>query len=250
LSEESGQLYVSDRQNGRVQVFTMQGDPLWEIKSHSLFQTVYSAHFCPAHGLFFIPGTASSDGREINAYFTGTGKNIQYSFGPESDAFKRPHVIRVKAEDVWIGEIDESGGILWHFEIQTEEEHHPSMPMPIHEGHSIAFQRDMNSMFPFPSSSMSGIDREGMFAFAVQIFFIGLLILTCISIIRCCYRWATGKEADSPQDAIDRKGFKPLNTHDLDSSGDESAEEDLVLHTISNQRKLESIREANNGSVF
>lgn len=41
------QIYVADRENGRVQIFAEHGEPLHEIRHPTEFQNVYSAHFCP-----------------------------------------------------------------------------------------------------------------------------------------------------------------------------------------------------------
>jgi hypothetical protein len=47
LDESQRKVFVSDRENGRVQVFNEQGDALEEIVEPTLFRNVYSAHFCP-----------------------------------------------------------------------------------------------------------------------------------------------------------------------------------------------------------
>ena len=53
LDEQTHQVYVADRENGRVQVFNEQGDPIYMIQNPRLYRTVYSAHFSNVHGLFF-----------------------------------------------------------------------------------------------------------------------------------------------------------------------------------------------------
>lgn len=46
LNEREGKVYVADRENGRIQVFTNNGDPLYDLKDPTIYQTVYSAHYC------------------------------------------------------------------------------------------------------------------------------------------------------------------------------------------------------------
>lgn len=46
LNEREEKVIVSDRENGRIQVFTNNGTPLYDIKDFKLYQTVYSAYYC------------------------------------------------------------------------------------------------------------------------------------------------------------------------------------------------------------
>lgn len=46
LNEYEQKVYVADRENGRVQAFTENGTPLFDVKNPEIYQTVYSAHFC------------------------------------------------------------------------------------------------------------------------------------------------------------------------------------------------------------
>lgn len=66
----------------------------------------------------------SAGGEKIEAYMTalnGTTR-IQYSFSPKSEDFVRPHIIRVREQTVWIGEIANTGGVLWRMEIKESNE--------------------------------------------------------------------------------------------------------------------------------
>ena len=50
LDEEGDRLFVADRENGRVQVFSMStGNPLSEIRKSEFFPTVYSVHYQPSN---------------------------------------------------------------------------------------------------------------------------------------------------------------------------------------------------------
>jgi hypothetical protein len=77
-------------------------------------------------GLLFVPGTlaytqSGQQAQEIDVYVVQpNATTIQYAFRPQSDFFHRPHVLRTNGQNVWAGEIAESGGVLWHLEIQSD----------------------------------------------------------------------------------------------------------------------------------
>lgn len=50
-------------------------------------------------------------------------KQIQYSLRPTTDNFQLPHVLRAShGNTIWVGEISESGGVLWRLEIQSSSD--------------------------------------------------------------------------------------------------------------------------------
>uniref|UniRef100_A0A914YWB6 peptidylamidoglycolate lyase n=1 Tax=Panagrolaimus superbus TaxID=310955 RepID=A0A914YWB6_9BILA len=117
LDEENERIYVADRENARVQIFDFDHKPVSEIRNGQFFGNVYSVHYCPAHGLFFIPGLATDEVKEINVFVVPPGsKTFQYAFRPKSTEFSRPHIVRAKGNSIYVGEIDDSGGVLWKFD--------------------------------------------------------------------------------------------------------------------------------------
>jgi hypothetical protein len=133
LNEENDRIFVADRENGRVQVYSLaKMEPIFDIKNGNLFSTVYSVHFQKGIGLLFVPGTPtmnsqSGQSNEIDVFVVQENfTNVQYSFRPESDFLHRPHVLRAFGHQIWIGEIAESGGILWQMEIQSDSVNPPS----------------------------------------------------------------------------------------------------------------------------
>jgi hypothetical protein len=78
----------------------------------------------PDLGLLFVPGTAaftqSGQAQEIDVYVVQpNASHPQYALRPQSDFLHRPHVLRAFGQHIWVGEIAESGGVLWHLEIQS-----------------------------------------------------------------------------------------------------------------------------------
>ncbi|KAI1731404.1 NHL repeat domain-containing protein [Ditylenchus destructor] len=236
LDEKTGHIYVADRENGRVQAFTSQGDPVFEIKNPRLFQNVYSVHYCDEHGLFFIPGstvaqTSDTENHEINVYSVPIGSNnkIQYSFRPKSDAFHRPHILRAKGNSVFVGEIDEAGGVLWHLEIQAEQNVPMDHGSPV-AGATAAFGSGVAHLTNFANDLMSDANTKiakenpwtGLLVVALMIS--GAYLLCYCVYTKCCCCCGRKK---SPQDNIDRKGFQPLKTVEADESSDDDSDDEF-----------------------
>ena len=121
LDEDHDRIYVADRENGRVQVFDFQGNPVSEMRNQEYFGNVYSVDYCKGHGLFFIPGLPTQVADEINVFGAPLGASIfEYSFKGRSRNFQRPHILRAQGNSVYVGEIEDSGGILWRFDIDQE----------------------------------------------------------------------------------------------------------------------------------
>ncbi|KAH7728406.1 Protein PAMN-1 [Aphelenchoides avenae] len=201
----SRQIYVADRENGRVQTFAEHGEPLHEIRHPKEFQNVYSAHFCPQRGLFFIPGMSFDLQRHpILAYAVPLNSTeIQYSFAPKSASFQRPHILRARDNNIWVGEISETGGVLWRLEIQAELKHHAMPSGGQAEGEVLAVSS------PYGKSDVSAV----LFA-SVAVLLVGAAAYFTVRLYK--------RKTATPQTVLDRKGFKPLRTMDFSSD-----EEDL-----------------------
>ncbi|CAI4227633.1 unnamed protein product [Auanema sp. JU1783] len=114
-------LLVADRENGRVQELTTNGEYVQEWAS-SLFNNIYSVDVLGDY-IFMIPGRMSLERQDIEVYAGrgGTGL-IEFGFSGISRAFGAPHVLRVdpSGQSVYIGDIAEGKSVLWKFRIQKE----------------------------------------------------------------------------------------------------------------------------------
>ncbi|KAI6203041.1 putative peptidyl-glycine alpha-amidating monooxygenase T19B4.1 [Aphelenchoides besseyi] len=207
LDESTHRLFVADRENGRVQIFNMQGDALDQIANSAHFQNVYSVHFCPDHGLYFIPGRASP-GQKIEAFVSGlrNGTNLlEYSFTPKTELFNLPHIIRGRKNAVWVGEIDSNGGVLWEFEVKqgSQSEH-------------------MTSAELYGNSGDSKLTVDGGSSLLVFILvFLSVGVAGFVAYMRF-------RDVAEQNGMVDRTGFKPLRTSEL-LEGDESEDDDFTL---------------------
>uniref|UniRef100_A0A0N5A2F7 Peptidylglycine monooxygenase n=1 Tax=Parastrongyloides trichosuri TaxID=131310 RepID=A0A0N5A2F7_PARTI len=205
LNEDKNQLYVADRENGRVQVFTTAGVPLYDIKNPNLFGNVYSAHYCSDHGLVLIPGVAGFNGQVINAYVVPTNSTrIQYSFAPMEKSFSRPHIIRMKGDFIYIGEISSDGGKLWKFEIESDH---------------LLRQSTTSSEFmlsEYPSTEISSIHKETIPKSSSGTLLFGLISFAIIIAAYFGYKTLKVRERNSTtgMNFFDRQSFQPLKTTD------------------------------------
>jgi hypothetical protein len=212
LDEKNERIYVADRENGRVQIFDMDHKPVSEIRNSHFFGNVYSVHYCPAHGLFFIPGLATEEVKEINVFVVPPhATTFQYSFRPKSGEFHRPHIVRAKDNAVYVGEIDDSGGVLWKFDISEESS----------SGHNSLMSDDGEEMSMSSSKASSTQGTMVVTMIVIMAFAMGLMYFM--------RRHRVAINSRTPTTLLDRAGFKPLRTDDLD---DES-EDDLSLPTAS-----------------
>ncbi|KAI6178356.1 putative peptidyl-glycine alpha-amidating monooxygenase T19B4.1 [Aphelenchoides besseyi] len=207
LDESTHRLFVADRENGRVQIFNMQGDALDQIANSAHFQNVYSVHFCPDHGLYFIPGRASP-GQKIEAFVSGlrNGTNLlEYSFTPKTELFNMPHIIRGRKNAVWVGEIDSNGGVLWEFEVKQGSQ-----------------SQHMTSAELYGNSGDSKLPVDGGSSLLVFILvFLSVGVAGFVAYMRF-------RDVAEQNGMVDRTGFKPLRTSEL-LEGDESEEDDFTL---------------------
>lgn len=179
-------------------------------KTNRSWSFVLLKKFFLVYGLFFIPGSQQQNQQqnqqqqEINAYVVpGNFNKIQYAFRPTTGYFLRPHIIRVYKNQVFIGEIAETGGILWHLEIQTESQKNKKIKQltmnsvfynKLHDN----FAKSSSSLF---SSKMNvDIDLINTFLLILFIAFIAYVFYYLIQKFCCAVR-----KKKSPQDVIDRK---------------------------------------------
>lgn len=152
----------------------------------------------------FIPGAqqqryAQQQQQEINAYVVPNGKQrIEYSFRPTTAYFQRPHILRANGNRIFVGEIDENGGVLWAFEIQSQQ-----INQQTKNNISTRFNQIYNNFSETPTNLIDNTLYSNVLMFLSII----ILLTTMYFLLKkcCCGKYWSNK---SPQDVIDRKvGF-------------------------------------------
>uniref|UniRef100_A0A0K0FFE0 Peptidylglycine monooxygenase n=1 Tax=Strongyloides venezuelensis TaxID=75913 RepID=A0A0K0FFE0_STRVS len=206
-------LYVTDRENGRVQVFNTEGSPIYDIKDDSLFNNVYSAHYCPEHGLILIPGVKTYEMNNIYAYVVpNNSTRIQYGFAPMNDVFRRTHIIRAQGDFVYVGEIARNQGKLWKFEIESD-----------HLLKTTTISSEEITEYPTTevSSITETVPKSSYSVLIIAFVSIGILIAGFFG-----YKTLKVRQRDSTtgMNFFDRQSFQPLKTTDDMSDSDDEIE--------------------------
>uniref|UniRef100_A0A7E4W9E0 Peptidylglycine monooxygenase n=1 Tax=Panagrellus redivivus TaxID=6233 RepID=A0A7E4W9E0_PANRE len=213
LDDEHERMYVADRENGRVQVFDYAGNALSAIGDSRFFGNVYSVDYCPGHGLFFVPGLPTSEETELNVYTVPLGSsNFQYAFRPTQAEFKRPHIVRARNQSIFVGEISDGGGLLWQFDM-FEEAGRGKKAM--HMGGAAMVSSESGSV-------NAGSSTQSTF---VVILIVGLAV--GMALLYYMRRHRVTVNSRTPHTLLDRAGFKPLRTDDLDD--DDDSDDDLAI---------------------
>ncbi|CAJ0571481.1 unnamed protein product, partial [Mesorhabditis spiculigera] len=205
-------LLVADRQNGRVQELNTEG-LLQTMTASSLFSNIYST---TAHEdtVFMLPGETSynqftKDEIEIKVYGSRLGTGLlEFAFGPKTEGFGRPHVLRVSPDGkhIFIGDISEQGATLWKFRIQ-----HDSSTEPLSSG---------NAIYQQASAAAGAISRNAP---------ISITFFLILGVIGAAYYYLKRGKPRGPrslQSGFDRKGFKPLNQEDTQAFFDSDSDSD------------------------
>uniref|UniRef100_A0A1I8BAJ1 Peptidylglycine monooxygenase n=2 Tax=Meloidogyne hapla TaxID=6305 RepID=A0A1I8BAJ1_MELHA len=221
LDEQGGHIFVADRENGRTQAFSIYDHkPLFDIKNPNFYSTVYSVYYQQGIGLLFVPGFSppTQDGkpRQIQVYVVQPNStHIQYAFRPQSGDFQLPHVLRADGNNVWVGEIAGSRGVLWHFEIHSSKiapSLHASQQKKggtkLINGNESQKGKLENGV-PSPLHPQSFATRN--FAIGSTLVFIILLSSMCFAFYLIYWSFCHAQE----QDLFDKQGFKPLKNSDL-----------------------------------
>ena len=87
----------------------------------------------------------TQDAKEINVFNVPLGSStFQFSFRPKSSEFTRPHIVRARNNSVYVGEIDDSGGVLWKFDM-NQEGHSGSNMLMSDDGMSASAEGSLKS---------------------------------------------------------------------------------------------------------
>uniref|UniRef100_A0AC35TIH0 Peptidylglycine monooxygenase n=1 Tax=Rhabditophanes sp. KR3021 TaxID=114890 RepID=A0AC35TIH0_9BILA len=207
IDDANSKIYVADRENGRVQVFNMDGTPIYDIKKSDIFSNVYSAHYCPNHGLFFIPGIAKGKIPDFGYVVPHNRSLFEYAFGPKSVDFKLPHIIRARGNNVFIGEISDGQGLLWKFEIETDN---------LLKDSSERIANGANF-----DDKVSSIHLEGTPSSSGNLVLFAMLTFIIVASAYFGYKKFKAKKTIHAPAFFDKSGFQPLSTDD--HSDDEMA---------------------------
>ncbi|KAL3084630.1 hypothetical protein niasHT_034669 [Heterodera trifolii] len=222
LDERRRRVFVADRENGRVQTFDEGGEPRFEVRRADLFPSVYSAHYQQGVGLMFVPGTPlytqSGQAQEIAIFVVpqadsdnATKPKIQYAFRGQSAPFRLPHVLRCWANQVYVGEIANGEGVLWSLEIQSEAA----------KESLVARGREMLAN-PMHLSSQNHGYSDFVYGSSALVLLL-VLCCGCCALFLLLWRFCFDR---AEQDAMDRKGFKPLRSFELVEDDDELISEE------------------------
>lgn len=123
LVESQGELCVADRENGRVQCFTIeQGKFARQFKFDGWGSRLFSVSYTPAYGgkLFAVNGPQMFTTQKVLVFEVDfTSGELQGAFSPNNQGLSNPHDIVVSPDgaDVFVAEIGPNN--LWKFELES-----------------------------------------------------------------------------------------------------------------------------------
>ncbi|VDM43283.1 unnamed protein product [Toxocara canis] len=219
-------LYVSDRENARVQIFRTNGQPAGQITNpvnNTLFSTVYSAH-CYDGSVYFVPGEMRFDValRAFSAH--AQSARVQFSFEPVAHKLQRPHVIRASPDGrfIYVADLgDDLGGRLVQFVYQGESATAKQKP---------AVSAAVSSL---PSNRQGVVNQASIIPTVIMATLAASVVLVGVA---CVYRRRRTYRTGTHRSILDRAGFKPLRTDDPESSEEDSDEDTIISHGKINHR--------------
>ncbi|XP_068214984.1 peptidyl-glycine alpha-amidating monooxygenase B-like isoform X3 [Palaemon carinicauda] len=123
LVESQGELCVADRENGRVQCFTIeQGKFARQFKFDGWGSRLFSVSYTPAFGgkLFAVNGPQLFTTQKVLVFEVDfTSGELQGAFSPKNQGLSNPHDIVVSPDgaDVYVAEIGPNN--VWKFELES-----------------------------------------------------------------------------------------------------------------------------------
>ncbi|VDK73269.1 unnamed protein product, partial [Onchocerca ochengi] len=216
-------LYIVDREHARIQIFRSNGQPMGQIinpPNSTAFENIYSADYHD-NIIYFIPGR-QKNGQPLHVFAAhAQAARIQYSFEPTNYPFNRPHTIRVSKDGryIYVGELGKNGGRVLQFLI------HPDWD-----------QVDENIIIGPPSLVSNFMaDHTPKFSIPIVVFIVIVILLVLIIL---AYRRKKLMRFGKQYSILDRAGFKPLRTDDLESSNDDSEDDIIYSEQKSNYRGI------------
>ncbi|XP_042891754.1 peptidylglycine alpha-amidating monooxygenase-like isoform X3 [Penaeus japonicus] len=123
LAEDQGEVCVADRENGRIQCFTIeQGQFARQFQFDGWGNRLFSMSYTPALGgkLFAVNGPGLFSSKQVAAFEVDyTSGELQGAFSPNNQGMSNPHDIVVSHDgiDVYVAEIGPNK--LWKFELES-----------------------------------------------------------------------------------------------------------------------------------
>ncbi|XP_037781429.1 peptidylglycine alpha-amidating monooxygenase-like isoform X2 [Penaeus monodon] len=123
LAEDQGEVCVADRENGRIQCFTIeQGQFARQFQFDGWGSRLFSMSYTPALGgkLFAVNGPGLFPSKQVAAFEVNyTSGELQGAFSPNNQGMSNPHDIVVSHDgiDVYVAEIGPNK--LWKFELES-----------------------------------------------------------------------------------------------------------------------------------
>ncbi|MFH4975419.1 hypothetical protein AB6A40_002128 [Gnathostoma spinigerum] len=215
-NEDGSLLYISDRENARIQIYRSAGDGIGLItnpENQKIFFNIFSAFY---HGdaVYFIPGDVVN-GVSLKIFSAhAASARVQFSFEPTGFSFERPHIIRVSPDGkfIYVGELGRNKGRLT--QILTRK---PKTEMGINPSGQQARMTD---------SAFLWSDRDSISS--VQMIWILLFGTTFVTAaLYYLYKRSQTNRIFLQRSVLDRAGFKPLRTED-GSDDDDSDDASIV----------------------
>ncbi|XP_064111152.1 peptidyl-glycine alpha-amidating monooxygenase B-like isoform X2 [Macrobrachium nipponense] len=257
LAESQGELCVADRENGRVQCFTIeQGKFARQFKFDGWGSRLFSVSYTPAYGgkLFAVNGPQMFTTQKVLVFEVDfTSGELQGAFSPNNQGLSNPHDIVVSSDgaDVFVAEIGPNN--LWKFELESVTRASTKAPNVSHpakieikpESLSEGTAKAIKSTITFGSKwSSAGVSTVVLGLLAVPI--VVLTTLTLIIRARRNGRFRMGSLSNGTLSSSIRgipskhknglnlgsllnkhQGFEKVATEDLDHDAPDSGDSDI-----------------------
>ncbi|KAK6105982.1 Copper type II ascorbate-dependent monooxygenase C-terminal domain family protein [Brugia pahangi] len=216
-------LYVTDRENARIQIFRNDGHIMGQIvnpQNITAFENIYSADI---HNniLYFIPGK-QRNGLPLRMFSAhAKAARVQYSFEPTNYPFNRPHAIRVSKDGryIFVGELGQDGGRVLQFIINPDWDQ---------VGNEIGSSLLLSNF---------AVNRTSQFSIPTTLL---IAIVALPALILLAYKRKRFIRIGKQYSVLDRAGFKPLRTDDSEISDDDS-EDDVICSRQKNNNSFENL---------
>ncbi|ROT68590.1 hypothetical protein C7M84_013243 [Penaeus vannamei] len=148
LAEDQGEVCVADRENGRIQCFTIeQGQFARQFQFDGWGSRLFSMSYTPALGgkLFAVNGPGLLSSKQVAAFEVDyTSGELQGAFSPNNQGMSNPHDIVVSHDgvDVYVAEIGPNK--LWKFELGESSPAPTTRPPSIFESIGNLFTFTLN----------------------------------------------------------------------------------------------------------
>ncbi|GFV09351.1 peptidyl-glycine alpha-amidating monooxygenase B [Trichonephila clavipes] len=251
LLEDRDLTCVADRENGRIQCFTMEsGRFRFQIQREEFGGTLYSITYAQEKGLLLaVCGESLNKRHLVRAFvFNVTDQRLLNVFAPNSNSgtFTRPHDIAVvpNADEAYVCEIGPN--VVWRFLRVYHKSTKKVLDVPGVEAHEVISPKKTIKGHIFPITQENSEDSkttadEDSSRFQTSIIIMCLLAIPilCLVLITVFLRlkrrgWWGGYKTPHPQDKFNlgsllnpHKGFDRVSLEESDADGDDGSESDI-----------------------